>query len=399
MADEVSRRAALDAIKGQPGVRRFLEAALDEGRISHAYLFVGAPGSGMEEAAIALAECVVCPQGGDDTCEDCHHVKCGTHLDVQVLRPASATGYVVEQARDLISRVQLAPARAKAKVFIVTQAERLRANTANALLKTIEEPPDDTHIILLARSTDAVLPTIVSRCQVLPFRVVSPDAAARDLAASAGVPEDEARIALAVGGSFERALTFLTEPAPEPLPKKFDPKRRSRRECRLIMMRALGGLLHGDSWDAIDGAAKVYEAVSGSSKERKELAERAEKDLKERYDEFLSAGPMRECVASWKRERDASERSSIMEVLAAAESLLRDALVACEGVAAPMVNVDQASLVSELAASSTPAGVLAALRRVRRAEGDLARNTSPQLALEAMLLSVKEDLTCPPSSR
>ena len=168
---------ALEVISNQPAVRNLLASALAEGRLSHAYLFVGAPGSGKERAAKALAQCVVCPNGGCGRCDECIRVAHGTHPDVHVLAPESANGYLVAQVRNLIADVSLAPVRAQHKVYIVTQAALLRGTAANALLKTIEEPPEGVIFILIARSSAAVLPTIASRCQELPFRIVSPEAA------------------------------------------------------------------------------------------------------------------------------------------------------------------------------------------------------------------------------
>ena len=136
-----SASRALAAVADQPRVHDFLAQAIAEGRLSHAYLFVGAPGSGKLDAAEALAKCVVCPNGGDATCDECRRVSHHTHPDVHWLAPASATGYLADQIRDLIADVSLAPMRAKAKVYILDRADLLRGTAANALLKTLEEPP------------------------------------------------------------------------------------------------------------------------------------------------------------------------------------------------------------------------------------------------------------------
>ena len=100
-----------------------------------------------------------------------------------------------------------------------------------------------------------------------------------------------------------------------------------------------------------------------------------------------------------KRELTARERSGIIEALAAADSLLRDVLVRCEGVPQKIVNEDAAAVVDRLAASTGTPGALTALDAVSSAGDDLAHNVSPQLALEVMLLRIKEALACPPSFR
>ena len=155
--------AAFSRVEGQPRVRDFFAAAVREHRVGHAYLFLGAPGSGQQEAAMALAECLVCPKGGCDSCDECIRVAHRTHPDVHWLSPEGASGYVVEQVRQLIADVSLAPVRANAKVYILDRVDTLREASANALLKTIEEPPEGVVFILMARTADAVLPTISSR--------------------------------------------------------------------------------------------------------------------------------------------------------------------------------------------------------------------------------------------
>ena len=120
----------------QPRVRDFLSHAVTTGRVSHAYLFVGAPGSGKLDAAWALAQALLCENDGCGACDACVRVARHTHPDVHVYEPESATGYLIAQVRDLLEDVALSPIRAPRKVYIIDRVEQLRANTANALLKT-----------------------------------------------------------------------------------------------------------------------------------------------------------------------------------------------------------------------------------------------------------------------
>lgn len=374
--------AALERIEGQPRVREFLAAAVREGRLSHAYLFLGAPGSGQSEAALGLAECIVCPSGGCDACDECIRVAHRTHPDVHWIAPEGASGYVVEQVRSLIADVSLAPVRAKAKVYILDRVETLRDSSANALLKTIEEPPGGVVFILMARTADAVLPTIVSRCQLVPFRVSNPAETARRVALACGVdPSDTAaRVALAVAGTPERAVDFLGSPA--------------RREARRLMVRSLDALARDDAWDVLCAAHDLVVAAKAPLDDvRASQDEQATQDA-----DYLSSKAMKLVEQRNKRALSAQERSGMMELLAAASSLLRDCLMRLEGVAEPVVNADAADVVERIAAKASPAGVLAALSAVDRAADGLAHNVSPQLALEVMLCSCKEAL-CPPSFR
>ncbi len=373
--------AALDALADQPRVRDFLATALAEGRLSHAYLFLGPPGAGKHEAAEALAKCVVCPNGGDATCDECRRVAHRTHPDVRWLVPGSATGYLVTQVRELIEDAGLAPVRARTKVYVLERAELLRGAAANALLKTLEEPPANTMFVLCGRTVDALLPTIVSRCQQVPFAAPSAAAGVRAVTRACPCTEAEARIALSVTGSPARAVEYLGSA--------------SRRQVRRLVVDTLDALPRDDSWDVLLAAREIVGAVSVPLADVKKAQEEA---LQETQD-FLTSAALKQVADANKRELTARERSGMMEVLAAVESILRDVLVRSEGLPDAIVNEDAAAVVDRLAARASTRCVVAALDAVARAADDLARNVSPQLTLEVMLLSVKEALTCPPSFR
>ncbi|MEF2855500.1 MAG: DNA polymerase III subunit delta', partial [Collinsella intestinalis] len=165
MPDRLTPNSLLAKLDTQPRVRDFLARAVTSGRASHAYLFLGSPGSGKLDAAWALAQALLCGEDGVSgacaSCDDCGRVARRTHPDAHYFAPESATGYLIAQTRELLEDVALAPIRAKAKVYIVDRAEQLRANTANALLKTLEEPPAGVTFILLGSSADVMLPTIM----------------------------------------------------------------------------------------------------------------------------------------------------------------------------------------------------------------------------------------------
>ncbi|OUO32599.1 DNA polymerase III subunit delta' [Olsenella sp. An293] len=362
-------------------MRDFLARALADGCLSHAYLFVGAPGSGKHEAAEALAKCVVCPHGGDAACDECRRVAHRTHPDVRWLEPGSATGYLVAQVRELIDDASLAPTRAKTKVYVLERAELLRGASANALLKTLEEPPAGVMFVLCARTTAAMLPTIVSRCQQVPFRAVSTTGGVDAVRRAVPASEAEARVALAVAGTPARATEFLQST--------------SRRQVRRLVVGALDALARDDSWDVLLAAREIVAAVAVPLADVKQAQEDA---LKETQD-FLTSTALKQVADANKRELTARERSGMMEALSAAESLLRDALVRCEGVGEDIVNDDAAATVDRIAAASDTPAVLRALDAVSRAADDLTHNVSPQLTVEVMLLRIKEALACPPSSR
>jgi hypothetical protein len=214
-----------------------------------------------------------------------------THPDVQWLTPGSVTGYLVDQVRDLIEGVNRAPSRARAKAYVLENAGLLRGTSANALLKTIEEPPEGVVFILLARSVASVLPTIVSRCQVVPFRTIAPSVALDEVMHRSGASEGEARVALSVAGTPSRACDFLASP--------------SRREVRRLVVRVLDELGRDDSWDVLCSARDLLAAVRVPLKDVQVAQDEAAKESAD----FLTASALKQVADANKRELTARERS------------------------------------------------------------------------------------------
>ena len=206
---------AFDGIIGQPKVREFLRSCVSSDRVSHAYLFCGPAGSNKTQAAYAFARAILCEGNPCADCEGCtsqacRHIVRKAHPDVHYLAPEGAQGYVVDQIRDVMADTLLAPIQAKRKVYIIDRVDLLGTAAANAFLKTLEEPPSDVVLILLGRTRESVLPTIVSRCQVVPFRHIPASEAAGILVQNTGCTLPEASIAIeACGGSITKAADFL----------------------------------------------------------------------------------------------------------------------------------------------------------------------------------------------
>ena len=381
MPDRLAPNSLLAKLDTQPRVRDFLARAVTNGRASHAYLFLGSPGSGKLDAAWALAQALLCGEDGVPgacaSCDDCGRVARRTHPDVHYFAPESATGYLIAQTRELLEDVALAPIRAKAKVYIVDRAEQLRANTANALLKTLEEPPAGVTFILLGSSADVMLPTIVSRCQCVPFRPLSLEDAATAVEHATGLPAGKCRMAVAVAGSPARAVEFL--------------KSGDRQAARRAMVRAVDLLAHADEADILAAAKDLMGAIKAPLAEVKST----QQAVLEQNQDYLSRGALKQLEDRNKRELNARERSGIMEALASVRSLLRDALVRLASESEPVVNEDVSDVVERIAARATVTGVTRALDAVSSAEARIARNVTPQLAIEVMLFDIRKALQCP----
>ena len=163
---------ALDAIRDQAEAVTLLRRAIASERVAHAYAFVGPEGSGRKATALAFASALVAPQGGPAAAR----VGRGSHPDVHLLgptpppsNPKGAPALRIEAIRELERRASLKPAEAAWKVFIVDEAEKMTASTPQALLKTLEEPPARTVIILVLSQIRALPATVLSRCQVVRF--------------------------------------------------------------------------------------------------------------------------------------------------------------------------------------------------------------------------------------
>jgi len=161
-------------ISDQERAIRVFGHMMKKGHLAHAYLLVGAPGAGKEALAFSLAKLLLCeaPYLGEDlpspcgSCAGCLKFEHQTHPDLVILKPQGAM-IKLDQIRDLQRALSFFPLDSQRRVCLILEAQKINLPAANALLKTLEEPPGRNHLILTATSVRALLPTIVSRCQVI----------------------------------------------------------------------------------------------------------------------------------------------------------------------------------------------------------------------------------------
>ncbi len=161
------RPQTFDDLVGQEHVTRTLKNAVEQNRLAHAYLFVGPRGIGKTSTARILAKALNCIHGPTVTpcgvCDTCKEITGGNSLDVLEIDGASNNG--VEQVRELRDNVRYAPVKGKFKIYIIDEVHMLTSQAFNALLKTLEEPPEHVKFIFATTEPQKVLPTILSRCQ------------------------------------------------------------------------------------------------------------------------------------------------------------------------------------------------------------------------------------------
>ena len=364
-----------DSVYGQPKVREFLRRTIATGRISHAYLFTGLAGSNKTQAAYAFAQAVVCERHGCGQCDDCKRIQRRKHPDVRYLAPAGASGYLVEQVRDVVADAEVAPIRAKRKVYIIDRVDLLGVHAANAFLKTLEEPKPGVILILLGRTRDSVLPTIVSRCQVVPFRQIPAYEAVGILVQNTGVAREKAASAIeACGGSISKATEFVRSP--------------ERMAYRRRVLEVLSGLHTADDLDVLTLAGEL---VVGAKAPLDAVRAQQERELEENAD-LLAASALRRIEARNKSAITMHTFDYLRQMTSIIRSWLRDVLVVCEGMPGLVINADVMAGIEAAAARTSAERVSQALRSVDEADDAMTYNVSLETCIDVLLFDIREAL-------
>lgn len=355
-----------------------LQRALASQRMPHAYLFAGPEGVGKEMLAVGLAQTLLCPapvrrqipglnEEGIDacgTCQDCVLVQADTHPDLNLVyrqlnrqhpeslvRKQKALQLTVDVIRHfLIDKAGQFPARGRAKVFIVREAERLNDAAQNSLLKTLEEPPEATFLILLTSSLDVMLPTTRSRCQQVRFQPL-PTAFIADklgeLRPDASEPE-RAYLASSAAGSLGAALRQIDDGV-------YALKRSWGENLRKLVTGARGVAAHGYSKPLQEDAQALGKAVAA-------------------------------------RDPDVSDtdatRAGLRQLMAMLAGFYVDALRRSIGATLTLTNADQSDVVEALLNARSQEGLTSGLRALADAESHLARNANIELTLDSMFISL-----------
>nr|WP_306428451.1 MULTISPECIES: DNA polymerase III subunit delta' [unclassified Corynebacterium] len=370
-------------------LRAAAQAARGEGQASamtHAWLFTGPPGSGRSVAAVGLAASLVCEHEtvvGCGTCTGCKAVLAGTHGDVLHIVPRELSISVDTMRQAVIEPAAKRPTVAKWRVVILDNADRLTEGAANALLKTVEEPPAHTVIMMCAPSTDPqdVMPTLLSRSRHVYVPQPSEQEVA-DILSREGISPDDARLAAAATGRhIGRARHLATD--------------REAQTRRANILRLAELVFQGDQ--AFQAVTAIVKASTKSAEEA--LAKENETEMEKLRNALGmgakgkgaqkalrgASGQIRELEEKQKKRRTRAIRDTLDLALVDLAGLYRDSLMDKSATRVPAVHPDFAGLAAELSARVDVAGLVACLDAITLAREHLQQNVRPETALDAMV--------------
>lgn len=336
------------SILGQDRAKKFLQQVMAREKIPHAYLFSGMEGVGKTSTAKALTEALNCREpAGRDACGECaicRQMKSGNFPDFLNIYP-DGQNIKIEQIRELNRILGFAPAAGGYRVCVLHQAERMNKEASNAFLKTLEEPPPGNILILKAAEPLDLLPTIVSRCQKVPFQPLPCEVISNTLAARGTVQKEDAGIlARLAGGSLGWALDAGKSGFFE-----------RRREW-------LAGAVRMPSLAPEELLAMTIKWTKGNSPKDGE----ASKPLPEGLNGFLLVW------SSW----------------------FRDLMLLKAGIAEDLLaNIDFSGKLKNLADKYSMEALITALEALEQAKRDLRRNRNPLLVMEYTMLRVRSKIT------
>ena len=371
-------------VPGQEQAAGFLARALVNPY--HAYVFAGPEGSGKRLGMRAFAAALLCARGGCGECRDCRLALGERHPNMLVLEPSGPDILVGKDAGDpntarwFASRAYLTPPEPGRKVMVVLQADRLRVEAADVLLKVIEEPPTDTLFLLLSARPDDLTDTIRSRCQEVSFPPLSEEFVVGTLVAE-GHGEQRARLACRLaGGNLGRARRLAAD----------DRQLAAFREDALAAAR--------QAFQGPAGALSAAEMLTSAAKQfRARLGEELEEDLQPFLDERGRPeepfrGVVRRLEEQHERRLRRAEREFLDWSLLSLAAYWRDAvLVSTGGDPGLVINLDQ-DVRNEVPGDGTPSSAARAWGEVEEARADLAdeTNLNARLILERLFLRLSE---------
>ena len=363
-----------------------IDAPADQYAMTHSWLFTGPPGSGRSQAAMAFAAALVCTdphEVGCGRCAGCRDALADQHADVVHVVPKELI-IKTEYIRDIVAQAARMPTVAAHRVLIIENADRLHPAAADALLKTVEEPPERTVIIMLAPSTDPedFSQTLRSRCRHLYIPSPSESELVRILMDEEGASEHDARLAAATSlRHVGRARLLVRNPDIQ------------QRRARAINLAEL--IFHGaQAFQAVGALVKATEKEAVDAYAEEDAAERAklEQALGMGAKGKGAAKALRGAAASIKelesrqKARGTRRKRDVFDlVLVDLAGVYRDALVVQSGADVPLTHPDFEPLAREVADRVPAAGLVACQDAIAQCRARLHQSVTPTVAFNGMI--------------
>jgi DNA polymerase-3 subunit delta' len=383
--DVIGQQAAIEELTLAVGAARG-EPGAPAAAMTHAWLFTGPPGSGRSIAARAFAAALECEYGGCGQCNHCRTVLAGTHGDVRTVVPEGLSISTGEM-REVVQLASRRPGTARFQIVLIEDADRLTEGASNALLKVVEEPPPNTVFLLCAPSThpDDVSVTIRSRCRVLALRTPSAASIAEVLIRRDGIDPEMAGWAASVcAGHVGRARRLAT-----------DEQAREERRRILAVPAALRTMA-----DVFAEAGELWASASGEASTMSERRDSAElEELRTALGAGGTgkgavgaargtAGVVKQLERRQKSRATRTQRDVLDRALNDLSGFYRDVIAHSLGSTAPLMNPDIAAEVEVASARLGSVGALQRLDAVLACREAIAVNVKPQIALEAMMMTL-----------
>jgi DNA polymerase-3 subunit delta' len=351
----------------------------DSQAMTNSWLFVGPPGSGRSNAAIAFAAALVCKQSGCGKCTDCTTVLSSTHVDVERFNPTGLS-IKAEEVRELISRSSWSPSVGGWRIVVIEDADRLTETAANALLKTIEEPESHTVWLLCAPTLTDVPVTTRSRCRYVQLRTPSTASVEEFLLNETQVDERTARFASRVSqGHIGRARFIAT-----------NIEAQSRRKEIFALPLGLR-----DIESCFKAAQKLLDLAEDQAE--KENSNRDAAELKQLQDAFQGTGrrlisgrakAIKDLDKEQKSIATRSIRDNIDGALLDLSTFYRDVLV-LQSNGVEILNIDLEPEIVNYARTTQPKRTIEQIEAILMARTNLSRNSAPLATLEALFCALK----------
>jgi DNA polymerase-3 subunit delta' len=311
-----------------------LKNSLSNGRIRHAYLFTGPMSVGKRTLALRFAQAINCLQPVQTgqpcgECRSCQLLERMQHPDLSIVQAEVAGGILrVDQVRDLQHTLSLTPYEAKFRVALILRFEEANQSAANALLKSLEEPPPKVIMLLTANEPEALLPTIVSRCELIRLRPLSITDTAQGLQKQYGLSERKANL-----------LAHISDGRPGyALKLHQDPEILDKREAWLVD-----------------------------------------------HERLLSANRVERIAYADAISKDKETAANVLQIWS---SLWRDILLATTGSTARFTNIGQEGEINTLAAKTDSDGVVKMIKAIDRTRNLIQKNVNTRMALEVLLFKL-----------